>query len=135
MLAKPTNKTQLDFYSTFEEYLSHQHPLYLLTHQINWQLFEDAFAKHYSDEGRPAKPIRLMVALLMLKHIRKLSDETVVEQWCENPYFQYFSGEKVFASGTPCGTRELVHFRNRIGEEGIELIFKENKGIKGKVAY
>ena len=132
MLSKTVNSAQLGFYSTFEEQLSHQHPLYILANQIRWQVFEQAFAKYYSDEGRPAKPIRLMVSLLMLKHIRNLSDESVVEQWMENIYYQYFSGEKSYACGVPCEASELVHFRNRIGEEGIELIFKESIRINGK---
>jgi IS5 family transposase len=73
-----------------------------------------------------------MVSLLLLKHIRNLSDESVVEQWMENVYYQYFSGEKMYACGVPCEASELVHFRNRIGEEGIELIFKESIRINGK---
>jgi IS5 family transposase len=132
MLSKKNNTAQLGFYSTFEEQLSHSHPLYILANEIRWQVFEQAFAKHYAAEGRPAKPIRLMVSLLMLKHIRNLSDESVVEQWMENIYYQYFSGEKAYACGVPCEASELVHFRNRIGEEGIELIFKESIRINGK---
>ena len=34
--------------------------------------------------GKPAKPIRRMVALLILKYVRNLSDENLVEQWAEN---------------------------------------------------
>jgi transposase, IS5 family len=132
MLAKKQSTSQLGFYSTFEEQLSHRHPLYILANKINWNLFEDTFAKLYSEEGRPAKPIRLMVSLLMLKHIRNISDESVVEQWFENIYYQYFSGEKSYACAVPCEPSELVHFRNRIGEEGIELILKESIRINGK---
>ena len=132
MLSKQQSPSQLGFYSTFEEQLSHSHPLYILAGKINWAIFEEAFAKLYSEEGRPAKPIRLMVSLMMLKHIRNISDEGVVEQWSENCYYQYFSGEKVFACGAPCEASELVHFRNRIGESGIELIFKESIRINGK---
>ena len=73
-----------------------------------------------------------MVALLMLKHIRNLSDESVVEQWAENAYYQYFSGEQAFASKEPCEASELVHFRNRIGAEGVELILKESIRVNGK---
>lgn len=132
MLSKKRNSTsQLSFYSTFEEQLSHQHPLYILAGKIEWKVFEQAFQKHYSEEGRPAKPIRLMVALLLLKHIRNLSDESVVEQWMENVYYQYFSGETSYACGVPCEASELVHFRNRIGEEGIELILKESIRVNG----
>jgi IS5 family transposase len=134
MLSKPKSTSQLGFYSTFEEQLSHRHPLYILANNIHWDTFEEAFAKLYSEEGRPAKPIRLMVSLIILKHIRNISDESVVEQWSENCYYQYFSGEKVFACGAPCEASELVHFRHRIGEEGIELIFKESIRINGKDA-
>jgi len=133
MLSKTTNSGQMGFYSTFEEQLNRKHPLYILANQINWQQFEESFKDLYCpDNGRPAKPIRLMVSLLMLKHIRNLSDESVVEQWMENIYYQYFSGEKSYACGVPCEASELVHFRNRIGEEGIELIFKESIRVNGK---
>jgi len=133
MLSKKDSQSiQRGFYSTFDEQLSHRHPLYILADKVQWDVFEKAFGQHYSDEGRPAKPIRLMVSLLLLKHIRNLSDESVVEQWMENVYYQYFSGEKMYACGEPCEASELVHFRNRIGEEGIELIFKESIRINGK---
>lgn len=132
MLSKKGKSTpQLGFYSTFEEQLSHQHPLYILANNIQWSVFEEAFQKHYAEEGRPAKPIRLMVALLMLKHIRNLSDENVVEQWMENVYYQYFSGEKSYACGVPCEASELVHFRKRIGSEGVALVLKESIRVNG----
>lgn len=132
MLTKPASTSQLSFYSTFEEQLSHRHPRYILANQIQWGIFETTFAKLYSEEGRPAKPIRLMVSLLILKHVHNLSDESVVEQWFENIYYQYFSGERTYACGAPCEASELVHFRNRIGEEGIELILKESIRVNGK---
>ena len=31
-----------------------------------------------------------------------------------------------FTPSAPCASSELVHFRKRIGEEGIELIFQES---------
>jgi IS5 family transposase len=133
MLSKKISPNQMGFYSTFEEQLSRRHPLYILANKVNWHQFETSFSPLYClDNGRPAKPIRLMVSLLILKHVRNLSDESVVEQWAENIYYQYFSGEKVFAIGEPCEASELVHFRNRIGVDGIELIFKESIRINGK---
>jgi transposase, IS5 family len=132
MAPKQVSQSQLSFYSTFEEQLSHRHPLYILANQIQWNIFEDAFTPLYSEEGRPGKPIRLMVSLLMLKHIRNLSDESVVEQWFENIYYQYFSGEKTYACGVPCDPSELVHFRNRVGAAGIELILKESIRVNGR---
>ena len=58
-----------------------------------------------------------MCGLLILKHLRDLSDESLVEQWIENAEF---------TPSVPCASSELVHFRKRIGEEGIELIFQES---------
>ena len=134
MLNKPIITSQLSFLQPgLKEQLSNQHPLYVLGNRINWAMFEESFKKHYKENfGRPAKPIRLMTALLMLKHIRNLSDESVVEQWAENAYYQYFSGEQVFTAKAPCEASELVHFRNRIGSEGVELILKESIRINGK---
>ena len=63
-----------------------------------------------------------MVGLLILKLLRNLSDESLVDQWSENLYYQYFCGESEFVAGQPCDASELVHFRNRIGEAGIEPI-------------
>lgn len=107
--------------------MSSRHPLYILANKIDWSVFENSFKKHYSSTmGKPSKPIRLMVALLILKYVRNLSDESVVEQWAENSYYQYFSGEHSFVPGIPCVPTELVAFRHRIGEEGMELILKES---------
>lgn len=133
MLSPKENHTQMRFFTTFEEQLNHKHPLYVLSEKISWQIFEEEFAKHYrKDFGRPAKPIRLMVSLLILKHVRSLSDESVVEQWSENAYYQYFSGKESFIAAAPCEASELVHFRKRIGEKGIELIFRESIRVNGK---
>jgi IS5 family transposase len=47
-------------------------PLIQLANTINWTVFDDAFEQHYSqDNGRPSKPIRLMVGLLLLKQLGK----------------------------------------------------------------
>lgn len=128
---KKTDSQQSLFFS-FSDTLNQKHPLFILANRVDWSIFEKAFTPLYCpNNGRPAKPIRLMVGLLMLKHIRNISDESVVEQWSENIYYQYFCGETSFVPGVPCEASELVHFRNRIGESGIELIFKESIRING----
>lgn len=134
MLSKPVPNNQLNFLQPgLKEQLSPKHPLYILATKIDWQLFEEAFRKHYREDfGRPAKPIRLMTVLLILKHLRNLSDESVVEQWSENAYYQHFSGVSVFEPRDPCQASELVHFRNRIGVSGVELILKESIRVNGK---
>ena len=135
MLPKVKDQNQGSLFFSLRDMLDPKHPLFVLSHQIQWDTFENAFKSLYCpDNGRPAKPIRLMVGLLILKHLRNLSDESVVEQWSENAYFQYFTGETFFVSGYPCDPLELVHFRKRIGEKGIELILKESIRINGKEA-
>jgi IS5 family transposase len=118
---------QLSMFTGLSDLLDQQHPMYLLANKINWSVFEDVFKVYYSEKmGAPAKPIRLMVSLLILKYLRNLSDETLVEQWSENLYYQYFSGEQQFKPSIPCVPTELVAFRKRIGEAGVELILKES---------
>lgn len=118
---------QPSLFSSLTDQLNPRHPLYLLANKIDWQRFESSFSPLYSsDNGRPAKPIRLMCGLLILKHVRNLSDESVVEQWSENAYYQYFCGMLEFTPSFPCNASELVHFRKRIGEKGMELILSES---------
>ncbi len=125
-MLKRTSK-QLSMFSSLEDMLSHEHPLFQLSNKINWECFENAFSPLYcSTNGRPAHPIRLMCGLLILKHLRNVSDEMVVSQWSENAYYQYFCGGLEFMPKQPCDASELVHFRNRIGEKGMELILAES---------
>lgn len=102
-----------------------------LSKQIDWESLEDKFSSYYSDTGRPAHPIRLLVSLLIIKQIENLSDASVIEQWLQSPYYQYFSGEEYFQWRKPCDPSNLTHFRNRIGESGIKEIFKESVRVNG----
>ena len=127
MKPSPIRRDQSSLFSSFEDQLNHIHPIYKLSHLIDWQMFEREFTPLYSSKpSRPAKPIRLMVGLLILKHVRNISDESVVEQWAENSYYQYFCGEYSFVPNVPCNPTDLVHFRHRIGKRGIELILQES---------
>lgn len=125
MIKKPLSSPSL--FSSLADQLNQKHPLYILADKISWSRFEEAFTPLYcADNGRPGKPIRLMCGLLILKHVRNLSDESVVEQWSENAYYQYFCGMSEFTPSYPCNASELVHFRKRIGESGMELILAES---------
>ena len=108
--------------------------LIALSNAIDWKIFENEFAGFYSKDGRPAKPIRLMVGLLLLKQLKNLSDEEIVLQWKQNPYFQYFCGFNEFQIKEPCHSTELVKFRQRIGKKGMELIFKVSVQLHGSSA-
>ncbi len=123
------------FGSDLLEQLDQHDPLIQLAQVIPWSDFEQVFAKHYTQGvGRPAKPVRLMVGLLLLKQLRNLSDEAVVLAFKENPYFQMFCGYTEFSRTPACHSTELVHFRKRIGTEGIESLFRMSVQLHGKAA-
>ena len=58
----------------------------------------------------------------MLQHMGGLSDESVVEKWVENPYWQYFCGYDFLQWEVPIDPSSLTRWRKRIGEEGLEKI-------------
>jgi len=130
--APPREKQGHFLYQDLLEQLNPKDPLLLLGKTIPWECFERDFTPLYSAAGRPAKPIRLMVGLLLLKQIESLSDERVVEAWTRNPYYQAFCGMEYFQWNVPCDPSDLVHFRKRIGESGVEKIFQASVALHGE---
>jgi IS5 family transposase len=135
MKGKSPDPSQLSLLpQRLEDLVNPGHSLYKLSKRIPWDELEKHFSGLYHHSGRPAKPIRLMVSLLILKQLYDLSDESIVERWVENPYYQFFSGETVFRWEFPCHPTDLVYFRKRIGEEGVEKIFKVSIELHGNKA-
>jgi len=65
--------------------------LVVLRQVIPWQFIINQLTQFYeTNSGRLGKPLRVMVALLILSRLRALSDDKVVEQVKENRYMQYF---------------------------------------------
>jgi len=135
MIGKPSNQNQKDlFQPLLKDFIDMNHELILLSNKIDWKYFENNFSEHYSNTGQPAMPIRLMVGSLLLKRIYNLSDEGLCEAWAMNPYMQYFCGNAHFKHKFPCDPSDFVHFRHRIGEEGVEKIFSYSVHLFGKAA-
>ena len=111
--------------------LNPKHSLLQLCKRIPWDYFETEFSPLYAHTGRPAKPIRLMIGLSILKHLENLSDERVVQLWVQNPYYQAFCGEVEFQWSFPCDPTDLIYFRQRVGTAGIEKIFAASIVIHG----
>ncbi len=104
-----------------------RHELVRLAELIDWQAFSNEWSPQFtSSRGRPVLPTRPMASLLYLKHLYALSDEGVVERWCENPYWQHFSGERYFRHDLPCDPSSLVRWRQRIGEAGCEWLLAQS---------
>jgi IS5 family transposase len=114
--------------------LNPENYLLKLAKAIDWQVFEESFVPLYAASGRPGKPIRLMVGLLILKHLENLSDERVVEAWVQNPYYQAFCGQKRFTWKLPCDPSDLTYFRRRIKEDGVRKIFEVSVALHGDKA-
>jgi transposase, IS5 family len=89
MKPQKINTAQSELFKTrLSNQLNPRDPLFILADQINWSVFEDAFGSLYrAGPGQPPKPIRLMVGLMLLQHMHGLSDEQVVHQWVQNPYW------------------------------------------------
>jgi len=101
------------------------HPLVRLAEVMPWEALAQDFGPLYcADNGRPAVPIRLMAGLHFLKHMEGMSDEAVVEQWVERPYWQFFCGEEFFQHRLPIDPSQMTRWRKRIGEAGMERLLK-----------
>jgi IS5 family transposase len=135
MLGKSPSQNQKNlFQPLLKEFINMNHELVLLSNQIDWESLEQEFSVLYSSTGTPAMPIRMMSGLLILKQLYDLGDETVIPAWIRDPYMQYFCGEAHFQWKQPCDPSDLVHFRKRIGEKGVEKIFQQSVRIHGKQA-
>ena len=135
MPQKTPNQSQLNLlFPLLKDQLNPKHPLYQFAHQIDWKAIEADLGRFYVEQGRPAKPIRLMVGLLLLKQLDGLGDETVVEKWIENPYYQYFCGMDTFQWEQPVHPSDFPRFRSRIGQDGMEKLLKMSTNLHGEAA-
>ena len=116
------------------DFIDLHHELILLCGKIDWEYFDTEFDPFYSPLGRPSMPVRLMVGCLLLKRIYNLGDETLAKAWIRDPYMQYFCGYSHFEHRFPCDPSDFVHFRKRIGLEGIEKIFVHSVQLHGSDA-
>jgi IS5 family transposase len=133
MLKKLPVQPQLEMFKTvLVSFIHPEHELCLLAKEIDWDNLEKEFAPLYGKVGRPSVPIRTIVGLLLLKQMYNLGDETVIARYLENPYWQHFCGEVYFQYNLPFDPSDFVHFRKRIGEEGMKKIFKQSIDLFGE---
>ncbi len=124
MIGKTDKTPQLNIFKILlKDFIDLNHELCLLSKKIDWDKVENDFSPYYcEDNGRPSIPLRKIVGVILLKRVYNQSDESVVERWSENPYWQYFCGETYFQHKQPFDPTELIKFRQRIGESGAEKI-------------
>ncbi len=102
------------------------HELVILRKVIPWGNISKRLQQYYHrSKGPLAKPVRMMVALLIVMKLRGLSDRGVVAQVKENRYMQYFCNVPVKGLHTCLHPTSLVTFRQRLAEDGIAFIEQE----------
>ena len=127
---KIENKQHNLFFQKLSEWLDPRNELIVLSRAIPWSYYEEEFGKQFSlGPGQPPKAIRLIVGLLMLQHIKGLSDEAVVRHWVENPYWQYFCGYEELQWDLPIDPTSLSRWRKRLGKEGMEKILSSTVSV------
>jgi len=106
---------------------------------IPWEHLESRYQSYFSDRGRPAKDGRLVIGILLLKHMTGLSDDEIVKQVSENPYMQGFCGIGHFVTAPLLDSSSLSKIRKRLGKKYFDELERETyrvlieqKIIKGK---
>lgn len=127
MKPKPQPRDDYElFQAHFDQILNPKHELIQLAHKIDWSRFDVAFADSYSEDmGAPAKAMRLMVGLHYLKYTFNESDESLVERWIENPYWQHFCGYTHMQHEYPIHPTSMTKWRNRVGADRLAELLKE----------
>ncbi|WP_341647269.1 IS5 family transposase [Thauera sp. SDU_THAU2] len=143
------------FRSRIDHMIDLRHPLAVLASRMPWQEIEARVAQVFSrkgragvampdldlfgeqaqrapvtsNAGRPRVPLRIMIALLYLKHAFNESDEGVVARWADTPRWQFFSGCAYYEDRQPCDATTLVKFRQLLGEEGVEELLAQTINV------
>ena len=116
------------FKARLDQIINMRHELVILAEKIDWTWLDEQIAPYFSEEGRPAEPVRFMIGMFILKHTYALSDEGVWDRWVNDPYFQYFTGEEFFQHELPHERSGMSHWRNRIGET-LDILLQESLRI------
>ena len=126
MRPKQQQKARHDdlFRARLDQIINMKHALAVLAEKIDWAWLDSELADCFSDQGRPAEPVRFMLGMLMLKHTYGLSDEQVWDRWVHDPYFQYFTGEEFFQHELVHERSGMSHWRRRIGDR-LDILLAE----------
>ena len=106
--------------------LDENHELIKISKTIDWANLSDKLAQFYCpDNGRPTKPSRAKVGLLILKHLYRFSDDDVIDLIRRDLYAQYLCDVSFSEAIKFIHPASLVKFRKKIGLKGIKLIEEE----------
>ena len=124
-----------EFKMPFEAKLDEHNRWVVLSKIVPWEEFARLYYKHFkSNRGAPTKDARLVLGVIIIKHIMKLDDRGVIEMIQENPYLQYFLGLEAFTYEQVMTPSLLVSIRKRIDLDVFESLTDDliRKGLKLK---
>ncbi|MDO8662673.1 MAG: IS5 family transposase [Candidatus Omnitrophota bacterium] len=102
------------------------HELIKISKAIDWVSVSEKLSRFYcADNGRPAKPSRAKVGLLILKHLYRYSDAGLVDLIKRDIYAQYLCDVSLKEAKNFINPSTLSKFRKQIGVEGVKLIEQE----------
>lgn len=108
-----------------ENIINPNNELVILREIIPWEKIIKELSQFYSKtKGCYGKPIRVVVAVLILGKFRCLSDENIIKQIQENRYYQYFCNVPDKELHVFMSPSSLTRIRQRYGKKGIEIIEK-----------
>ena len=130
MRPKQQQKARHDdlFRARLDQIINMKHELVVLADRIDWVWLDEQLATYFSDEGRPAEPVRFMIGMFILKHTYGLADEQLWDRWVFDPYFQYFTGEEFFQHALPHERSGMSHWRKRVGDR-LDILLAESLRI------
>jgi hypothetical protein len=106
---------------------------------IPWESLEARYQGYFSLRGRPSLDGRLVIGILLLKHMTGSSDDDIVRRVNENPYMQSFCWLERFATEPLLDSSSLSKIRRRLGskyfaelERDTYQVLVERKIIKAK---
>ncbi len=106
--------------------LDEKHLLVKIAKVINWDSLLKNLSKYYhASFGRPTKPSRVKVGLLIIKHMYKLSDRETVDELKSDMYVQYLCDINPRDAHTFINYSTLCRFRKDIGIDGVKIIEQE----------
>lgn len=138
MYTKEPQEQQLSFINDklIVPFLNPKNHLFKIANTIDWNSLSGKMAKFYCpNNGRPSKPSRLKIGLLILKHLyNNASDSETINLLKENIYAQYLCNihlEEIFRKTVRDDEKEIIDsstlskFREKIGVEGVRIIEQE----------
>ncbi|WMJ72038.1 IS5 family transposase [Cytophagaceae bacterium ABcell3] len=122
--SSPSQLSIIGFETPFHNQLDPNNRWVLLSNKIPWDELVNLYNKRNPPKktGRPALNPRVLIGVVIIKHILNLDDRETVAQITENMYLQYFLGYSSYIKEPPFDPSLFVDIRKRLGQELINAM-------------